>query len=60
MALLFFYLDGLDFNAGGTLNASDKAAIIITNTTVASIVAMMVGTVIAYYYDGHHFHLLNL
>ncbi len=43
------------FNAGGTLNASDKAAIIITNTAVASIAAMVLWTIIAYFNDGHKF-----
>lgn len=52
-ALLLFGWFG--FNAGGTLNASDKAAIIITNTAVASIAAMILWTIIAYFYDGHHF-----
>lgn len=52
-ALLLFGWFG--FNAGGTLNASDKAAIIITNTAVASIAASILWTVIAYFHDGHKF-----
>ena len=47
------------FNAGGTLGANDKAAIIIANTAVAAIVAMVVWTVIAYFHDGHHFSFVE-
>lgn len=56
-AIPFKKMGFVDF-AGGTLNVSDKAAI-ITNTAVASIVAMMVWTVIAYMMV-IIFHLLNL
>ena len=47
------------FNAGGTLGANDKAAIIIANTAVAAIVAMVVWTIIAYFHDGHHFSFVE-
>ena len=56
-ALLLFGWYG--FNAGGTMSANDRAAIIFTNTGVAAVVAMIVWTIISYYHDGHHFSFLQ-
>ena len=51
----FLMFGWFGFNAGGTLSASDRAAIVIANTAVAMIIAMVVWTFIAYFKNNHHF-----